>query len=74
MDKMVRWLLIHQLINNPLPWTVDRDWTYEVKASNGVVIAKCPTHAEAQEIIKAAETIKRELDSIDAESIIACAD
>jgi len=74
MDRMTRNLLFHQLLNNPLPWKIDRDWTYEVVASNGSTIAKVQTPDEADEIIKAAEGIRKELDSIDVEALIANAD
>ena len=71
MDKITRNLLFHQILSNPLPWEIDRHWTYEVKASNGTIIAKCSTHDEAQEIIEAAKKLKNELDKIDVESLLA---
>lgn len=74
MDRMTYNLLFHQLLTNPLPWTVDRDWAYEVRASNGAIIAKCKTPDEADAIIKAAEGIRKELDSVDVEALLANAD
>jgi len=53
------------MIKNPLPWRVERDWAYEVTASNGAIIAKCHTHEEATEIIQAAKKIKKEDNTYD---------
>ncbi len=64
-EKMIRYLLFHQMLNNPLPWRVERDWTYEVTASNGQIVAKCQKHEEAMEIIETAEKIKKQIGSID---------
>ena len=58
LERMVWYLLHQQMRENPLPWRVERDWTYEVTASNGAVIAKCQTHEEAEEIIRMAEEIR----------------
>lgn len=74
MDKMTRNLLFNQLLINPLPWRIDGDWTHEVKASNGILIAKCQTLNEAEEIINAAESIRTELDSIVVGALIVNAD
>ena len=63
MDAMTRTLLLHQIFCNPLPWRVEHDWTNEVHASNGVIIAKCHTRDEAEGIIKAAEALADELQS-----------
>ncbi len=71
MDRITRNLLFHQILTNPLPWKVVMDWTNEVTASNGVIIAKCRMPDEAEEIIKAAEDIKKDLDSIDVEKLLA---
>ena len=60
-EKMIRYLLFHQMLNNPLPWRVERDWAYEVTASNGAIVAKCQTHEEAEEIIQMAEKINKEI-------------
>ena len=64
-EQMIRCLLFYQILNNPLPWKIERDWTYEVIAVNGQVIAKCQAHEQAMEIIRTAEKIKKEIDSID---------
>jgi len=39
------------LVKAPLPWRVERGWSFEVIASNGAVVAKCPTREEADAII-----------------------
>ena len=64
-EKMIRYLLFHQMLNNPLPWRVEGGWAYEVTASNGAIIAKCQTHEEAVEIIQAVEKIKKESNTYD---------
>ena len=64
-ERMVRYLLFHQMLNNPMPWRAERDWSYEVTASNGVVIAKCQTQEEAEEIIQMAEKINKEIGNDD---------
>lgn len=63
MDKIARLLLIRQMIQNPLPWRIVRDWTYEVISLNEAVIAKCQDYSEATEIIRLAHQIQRELKS-----------
>lgn len=63
-EKMIRYLLFHQLLNNPLPWRIERGWSYEVTASNGITIAKCHTHEEAKEIIEMTEKLRKEIDII----------
>lgn len=65
--EMVRLLLFHQVLSNPLPWRVVRDWSHEVIASNGRVIAKCQRHEEAMEIIEKAEKLRQEIEIIEIE-------
>jgi hypothetical protein len=36
----------------PGPWRVERDWSYEVYAANGALVAKCPT-GQASDLIAA---------------------
>lgn len=57
---MARYLLHRQIVVNPLPWRIERDWTYDVTASNDEIVAKCQTHGEAEEIIQIAEKINKE--------------
>jgi len=65
-ERMVCYLLHRQIIVNHLPWwRIERDWSYEVTASNGVVIARCQTQEEAEEIIQLAEKIKKEDNTYD---------
>lgn len=63
-ERMIWYLLFQQILINPLPWRVERDWTYEVTASNGAIIAKCQTYEEAVEIIKTAEKIDKEISGV----------
>jgi hypothetical protein len=54
----------------PGPWRVDQDWTYEVIAADGKLVAKCPTAAAADAIVEA----RNEYDSVDAELLAALRD
>ena len=64
-EKVIRYLLHQQMFENPLPWRVEKDWSYEVTATNGQIIAKCRNHEEAVEIIGTAEKINQEIGNID---------
>lgn len=54
------------LVRHPWPWKAERDWTYEVVASDATVIAKCREPQEAQDIVDFAEKRKAYLDSLPA--------
>ncbi len=47
------------LNNHPLPWTIERDWTCEVHASDGAIVAKCDRNKEekAENIISCAKRL-----------------
>lgn len=45
-------VLDHLLLEHPLPWRIDRDWTYEVLASDNTVIAKCKEYSEAEFLLQ----------------------
>lgn len=48
--------ILDQLIReHPLPWKVDMDWTWEVVASDGVIISKNMRQDEAKALIAYAE-------------------
>ena len=51
---IVRRIISFQLICHPLPWEVEEDWTFEVKAKDGTVIVKTPTRSEADRVIEIA--------------------
>ena len=74
MERIGRNLLSHQLFTHPLPWTIEEDWTLEVIASDRVIIAKCRTQYEAEEIIEAAQSIKEKLNNTDVEKLLNPAD
>lgn len=38
-------------LTHPLPWTIDRDWTWEVLDARGQVVAKCKTPGDAQAVV-----------------------
>lgn len=58
LDLLTR-LLAQQLLDHPLPWRVERDWTHEVIAADKTVIAKFPNTEEAAKFIELAEEHKR---------------
>lgn len=75
-DAVAHDVVWHAVLEHPLPWTVDRDWTHEVTAKDGTVVAKCMTHARAAAIIALAEQIRAEVDaaSVELEAELAAAD
>lgn len=54
-EMMLRRLLFQALLDHPLPWRIEEDWTKEVTASDGFIIVKCRTREEAGEFISFAE-------------------
>jgi len=52
-DDLVR----YAMNTHPLPWRIEDDWTREVTAADGAIVAKCMTFARAEAIIAAAERI-----------------
>ena len=42
---------------HPLPWRIDRDWTWEVIASDGHTVAKCMRPEQARAVVAQAEQI-----------------
>lgn len=58
-----KWLLENltsELINNhPLPWHIDRDWTYEVLDANNGIVLKCQTMKQAETLIKLVDEITK---------------
>lgn len=78
-DKFMDWkqiadeLLFQQMQDHPLPWHIEHDWTYEVTAADGHIIAKCRFPGQAGLIIQRAgfwqkdiEDFGRKLDLSDA--------
>lgn len=51
-------------INHPLPWRIEIDWTVEVHALDGHIVAKCSTYKEAESVIEWAEEQQKIIDSI----------
>lgn len=64
-EKIAREMVFHQTLDHPLPWRVDEDWTHEVRASDGYVVAKCPTREQAEQIIALANHIKASIGEFD---------
>jgi hypothetical protein len=40
---------------HPLPWVIERDWTWEVIAQDGTCVAKKRTHEDAAAFVAIAE-------------------
>ncbi len=58
LESMLEYLLMQQISDNPLPWSVERVWpSYGVTASNGHIIAKFQSLEEAMEIVRMAQRI-----------------
>lgn len=62
MPKWTEELLSQVLYRYSLPWHVEQDWTWEVIAANGTCIAKFQKPSQAEEMIRAAEALKADLD------------
>lgn len=63
--------LVRQVsLMNPLPWTIEQDWTWEVTAANGVIVAKCRTPGDAQAVVALGQRLhaKREADALTVEA------
>lgn len=58
---IVRRIISFQIICHPLPWEVEEDWTFEVKAKDGTVIVKTPTRSEADRVIEIAVEVDRQM-------------
>ena len=58
--RMVHDLIFTQMMHHPLPWRIESDWTEEVTASDGYIIAKTDHHT-ALEMVALAEQMQKEL-------------
>lgn len=65
-ETIARDVVFLRLLEHPLPWRVEHDWTYEVTAADGAIIAKCATAARAAAVVAIAERIRADLDAADA--------
>ena len=60
--KVAGRFVLQELRCHPLPWKMEQDdWTFEVDASDGHIVATRMTHREAESIIKLAEEISANL-------------
>jgi len=59
--QVARRFILQELINHPLPWKAEWDWTCEVVAADGQTVAKCASSEEAEAVIKLANKIQREI-------------
>lgn len=61
LESVIRDLLFTHYHSHPLPWRIEEDWTREVTAADGFIIAKCANIEEAQIIIDAMEKLDKDL-------------
>lgn len=57
-EEAISALVFHAMWEHHLPWRIEHDWTVEVIAADGHVVAKCMSLDAAQLIIDAALRIK----------------
>lgn len=50
LEDIVKW----QSLLHPTPWRVEQDWTHEVIAADGYIVAKCRYPIDADEIVRIA--------------------
>lgn len=65
--QVARDVVFRRMLEHPLPWHVERDWTHEVIAADGAIVAKCSGDARAAAVIALAERIRAELDATEAD-------
>ena len=57
----------HQLIEHPAPWKIEEDWTYEIYASDGALVAKPSSLKNAVALVEWAARETKEMDETIAE-------
>ena len=63
--QLLEAVLRNQLREHPLPWKVERDWSYEVVATDKTIIAKCMSYDEAERVVMfAKELYKKQATSV----------
>ncbi len=67
MSNPLEELAFQTFLNHPLPWKIEQDWTWEVIASDGHIVAKCPSREEADAVVAWAEAKEHELAVFEAE-------
>ena len=51
-------------LDHPLPWRIEQDWTMEVIAADGHIVAKCSSREKAQRVVDWVEAKEREMDQL----------
>jgi len=57
-------LAIEVWVVHPLPWRIEHDWTVEVHAADGHIVAKCQSVEEAESVIDWAKEMHQILEDI----------
>jgi len=55
--EVVKFFVRGLLEKHPLPWYVDRDWTWEVLDNNNACLAKFQSDAAAHELVEFAKAL-----------------
>lgn len=66
--RVLRAFVRQALDHHPLPWRVDRDWTYEVIDNDDELVIKLATPEDAQTVVDLAKEIaavRKELEELD---------
>ena len=50
-ETLLSRMLLGAILEHPLPWRVEQDWTSEVTDADGTIVVKCQTAEEARAII-----------------------
>lgn len=56
-EEAARALVFHLVCEHPPPWRVEQDWSFEVIAADGHVVAKCSASQDAEAIVEIASAI-----------------
>ena len=67
MSNPLEELAFQTFLDHPLPWKIEQDWTWEVTASDGCIIAKCRSREVAEAVVAWAVNKEHELAVFDAE-------
>ncbi len=69
-QQMATDLIRCAMLFHPLPWRIEEDWSTEVTSGDGYVIAKCAGPVAAEAIIREAERMQADVDSLDVDAFL----
>jgi hypothetical protein len=62
-NELLRQLLSNMVIEHPLPWKVEQDWTWEVYDASGKLVVKLGSYDAATTLLEKAESARKRIDS-----------